>query len=47
MPETTPYLYLGLAAVAVIMLVLIGSLIARYRNLQQDIKTLEQLDDAR
>ena len=44
MPETTAYLFLGLAAIAMIMLVVIGSMVVRYRNLQQDIKTLEQLD---
>ncbi|MBK9750185.1 MAG: hypothetical protein IPO91_25895 [Chloroflexi bacterium] len=44
MPETTAYLYLGLVAIAVIMLVLIGSMALRYRGLQQDLKTLEQLD---
>ncbi len=45
MPETTAYLYLGLAAIAVIMLVLIGSMALRYRRLQQDLQTLEKLDD--
>ncbi len=45
MPDTTAYLYLGLAAIAVIMLVLIGSMALRYRSLQQDLKTLEKLDD--
>jgi len=44
MPETTAYLLLGLAAITLILLALIGSMVVRYRNLQQDIKTLEQLD---
>jgi hypothetical protein len=46
MPETTPYLYLGLAVTAVIMFALIGSMVLRWRNLQRDLKTLEQLDDS-
>jgi len=44
-PETTAYLLLGLAVTLIIMLGLIGSLITRYRGLQQDLKTLESLDD--
>ena len=45
MPDTSAYLYLGLAAITVIMLMLIASMVLRYRSLQQDIKTLEKLDD--
>ena len=42
-PATTPYLYLGLVATAVIALAFIGSLVIRQRNLQKDIETLETL----
>lgn len=42
-PMTTPYLYLGLVATAVITIVFIGSLIIRQRNLQKDLQTLETL----
>ena len=42
-PATTPYLYLGLAATAVIALAFIGSLVIRQRNLQKDLETLETL----
>ena len=44
-PETTAYLLLGLAVVAGIPLLLIGSMLIRYRNLQQDLKTLDQLEN--
>lgn len=44
-PDTVSYLYLGLAAVAVISLLFIGSLVARFRGLQADLNTLEQLRD--
>jgi hypothetical protein len=42
-PATTPYLYLGLVATAVISLAFIGTLVVRQRNLQKDLQTLETL----
>lgn len=44
-PETTAYLLLGLGVVVGILLLLIGSMVVRYRNLKQDLKTLEQLEN--
>jgi hypothetical protein len=44
-PDTTAYLYLGLAVVAVIMLVFIASLVIRYRNLRHDAETIAALED--
>ena len=43
-PATTPYLYLGLVATAVISLAFIGTLVIRQRNLQKDLQTLETLE---
>jgi hypothetical protein len=40
-PNTAPYLYLGLAAITTIMSVFIGSLIVRYRNLRRDLQQIE------
>lgn len=45
MPDTTAYLWLGLGVTALVMFALIGSMLARYRSLRQDLKTLEQLDE--
>jgi hypothetical protein len=45
MPETTNYLYLGLAAVSVLVLALVGSIALRYRNLLKDEQTLQHLLD--
>ena len=50
MPESTTldtlnYLLLGLAAVAVIMGGLIGSMIVRYRSLQKDIDAINRLKE--
>lgn len=44
-PDTTAYLLLGLAVTFVIMLGLVGSMLARWRNLQRDRETLEKLDE--
>jgi hypothetical protein len=44
-PDTVAYLYLGLAAVAVIAIGYIGSIIVRYRSLQKDLQVMEQLRD--
>jgi len=44
-PDTVAYLYLGLAAVALIAIGYIGSIIARYRSLQKDLEVMEQLRD--
>lgn len=42
-PATTPYFYLGLGATILILLVFIGMMIVKYRNLRSDLKTLETL----
>lgn len=44
-PDTVAYLALGLAVASGIFLALLGSMVARYRNLQKDIELLEQLED--
>jgi hypothetical protein len=44
-PETTGYLLLGLAAIALILLILIGAMLARYRSYQRDLQTLEEIED--
>ena len=44
-PDTVAYLYLGLAAVAVIVVGYVGSIIVRYRSLQKDLEVMEQLRD--
>lgn len=46
-PDTTAYLYLGLAVVAVILLVLVASIAIRFRNLRQDAETIAELEDQR
>jgi hypothetical protein len=43
MPDTMNYLILGLVVLAVIALVYLGSLAVRYRNYQQDLKVMEDL----
>jgi hypothetical protein len=45
MPDTLNYLYLGLASVAVLSAGYVVSLVLRWRNLQQDIQMLEQLNE--
>jgi hypothetical protein len=42
-PNNSEYLYLGLAFASSIMLILVGSMWLRYRSLQKDLQTLEQL----
>jgi hypothetical protein len=42
-PDTLPYLILGLVVTFGILAAFIGSLVARYRNLQKDVELLEQL----
>ncbi|MCA0457216.1 MAG: hypothetical protein LCI00_24805 [Chloroflexi bacterium] len=42
-PDTVAYLYLGLAVVAIIGFGFIGSIVVRFRNLQQDLRVIEQL----
>lgn len=44
-PENTEYLLLGLGFTGGILLLLLGSMWLRYRNLQKDLQTLEQLND--
>lgn len=45
MPDTLSYLLLGLAAIAVIMTLLIASIVVRFRNAQQDLRLLRDLDN--
>ncbi len=40
-PNTAPYLYLGLAAIVVIVGAFLGTLVTRYRNLQRDLQQIE------
>lgn len=42
-PDTNSYLYLGLAVVAIIFVVLVGSMWLRHRNAQKDMALVEQL----
>jgi hypothetical protein len=44
-PETLNYLILGLVAIAVIMGLLIGSFVIRQRNLEQDLRLIQELSD--
>lgn len=44
-PDTTSYLYLGLAVVAIISLGFVASLAIRYRNLRHDAETIAALED--
>ena len=44
-PDTVAYLALGLAAASGVFLAFLGSMVARYRNLQKDVQVLEQLED--
>jgi hypothetical protein len=43
-PDTTSFLLLGLAVVAVIMLLLVASMVVRYQNLKRDARTLLELE---
>ncbi len=43
MPDTGIYLLLGLGVVFTILLVYIGSLVIRWRNLQKDMELIEDL----
>jgi hypothetical protein len=45
MPETTPYLLLGLTVVFTILIVYSGSLVLRFNNAYKDAQLLEQLKD--
>lgn len=44
-PDTSSYLTLGMAAIAVIVLGYAASIYIRFRNLQQDYRLIEQLHD--
>jgi hypothetical protein len=44
-PNTTDYLFLGLAVVAIVMLVLIGSMVVRSRNLNRDLEMIQTLTE--
>ena len=43
-PDTIAFLYLGLAAIAFIMLLFIVSMVTRRRNLEQDRRALDELE---
>lgn len=43
--NTTAYMIAGYAVIFGIMLIYVASLVIRYRNLRQDIETLEELAD--
>jgi hypothetical protein len=45
MADTLSYLLMGLAVTVVSMIVFVGSLIIRQRNLRKDIELIEQLKD--
>ncbi len=42
-PDTNSFLLLGLAAVAIILIILVGSMVVRYRNLQRDADMVREL----
>lgn len=48
MPNTTPdtaaYLYLGLAAIVVLLGIFIGSMIVRYSNYRKDLERIQRAD---
>ncbi len=44
-PDTLGYLLLGLAVVATVLGGFVASLSLRFRSFQQDIKTIQQLND--
>jgi hypothetical protein len=44
-PDTAAYLYLGLAAVSIIAIGFVGSIVLRFRNLHKDLQVMEQLRD--
>ncbi len=43
-PDTTSYLYLGLAVVALILVVTVVSMTVRMRNLRRDAETIAELE---
>lgn len=43
-PDTLSYLILGLVVASVIFVAFLGSMVARYRNLQKDVQLIEQLE---
>jgi len=43
MPETTPYLLLGLVVIFTILGLYLGSLVVRFRNAAKDLQVLEDL----
>ena len=44
-PDTFGYLILALAVVSIIVALFVGSIVVRYRSLQKDLQTLDQLRD--
>jgi hypothetical protein len=45
-PDNAPYLVLGLIVTFTILGAYVASLVARFRNLQQDTQVLEQLEES-
>jgi CcmD family protein len=43
-PETTNYMIAGYAVIFSVMIIYIASLVLRRRKLEQDLKTLEEMD---
>ncbi len=44
MAETTQYMFMGIAAIVLIMGGLMASMTLRWRNLKRDLKTIEELE---
>jgi hypothetical protein len=44
-PDTLAYLLLALAVASILAIGFLASLVIRYRNFEQDIKTIEQLTE--
>jgi NhaP-type Na+/H+ or K+/H+ antiporter len=42
-PDTSAYLLLGLAVLVIILTLLIGSMVVRFRSLRKDEQVIEQL----
>ncbi len=42
--QTTNYMILGLSVIVGVMLIFVGSLVVRFRNLYQDLEVLKDID---
>lgn len=42
--QTTNYMILGLSVIVGVMLIFVGSLVVRFRNLHQDLEVLKDVD---